>query len=1063
MPWNKHINGLKNLWFRRKVSAKDRSGGRPPSRLRAWLGVEALERRDLLSTLNLGPQPLLVAAGNYSLNAAQFAVTLSSPNTQTISVNYGTSDGTAVAGVDYTATGGTLTFLPGQSSESFSVPVLSDGINALNKTFSVTLSNPQGPTGTAIVTGQATATILDDVVPSLWVESPTVTKGVGTVTVNVHLTEAYSQPITVYCATAGNTTTTLLTFQPGQTVAGFTVPIADNGIPGPTSTIAVSVSAAAANLAGTNRNHDFIYQIYSDVLRRPADAVGLGNLTKAMNQGETSLQVANGVLAGNEYRTSLVQGYYASYLGRAATAAELNSWLGKYPGQEAVQTSILASSEFFADAGNTNSGFIQAVYQDVLNRSPSSSELATWLADLAAGTTRSQVASMVVTGNEARSLVITYFYQSLLRRLPSTQELTNWLNQLNAAHPIAIENVKAALLGSSEYFGRMLGSTAQGTITVLDDNSTVSIQATTPSVSESGSGPGVFTITRAGDDSADLAVSYTLQGTAQSGRDFVAPPSFVVIPAGSYSATVNINLLDDGVPRAAKTVTVTLTWRGSPGYKVSSQSGQATLSITNSNPGLVVTPQTGNAIQLTESGVIDAYSVALSVQPTSYVSVGINAETSLWVDDDGGASQWAAFTLGFTPSDWNIPQVVTVGALQDSNAGRMHLGTVTMPVESPDPNYQGLTQTVTAQIDNVQPGDFNGDGSPDLVQIDVQDGTLQLALSSGTTLTNPAPTAVPSLANWTDILVADVNGDGRDDVVGRDRTTGAWQVALSTGTSFVVQNWQGAWDPTAAWTDVVVGDFTGDGRQDIAARNPVTGAWEVAISTGTQFVSSSWGGNWSPGVTYSDVVVGDFDGDGRDEIAGLDPAGNWVVALSTGTTFVTQTWGNWDPTVAWTDVRVGDFSGDGKDDIVGRRSSDGLLQMAVSTGAGFVNEAWGTAPTDWAAVQAVDLNQDGRTDLIGQPTPGGPWSSVFLSTGTAFLPQQTWAQPDGTPFYTALTWRGATVVDFGEPARATLQAFNQVRNTIAMQFYQGFMKGTQATLETQAGNDWEQAAAVRGC
>ena len=78
----------------------------------------------------------------------------------------------------------------------------------------------------------------------------------------------------------------------------------------------------------------------------------------------------------------------------------------------------------------------------------------------------------------------------------------------------------------------------------------------------------------------------------------------------------------------------------------------------------------------------------------------------------------------------------------------MHLGTVTMPVESPDPNYQGLTQTVTAQIDNVQPGDFNGDGSPDLVQIDVQDGTLQLALSSGTTLTNPAPTAVPSLANW---------------------------------------------------------------------------------------------------------------------------------------------------------------------------------------------------------------------------------------------------------------------------------------------------------------------------
>src|SRR5262249_36995639 len=72
-----------------------------------------------------------------------------------------------------------------------------------------------------------------------------------------------------------------------------------------------------------------------------------------------------------------------------------------------------------------------------------------------------------------------------------------------------------------------------------------------------------------------------------------------------------------------------------------------------------------------------------------------------------------------------------------------------------------------------------------------------------------------------------------------------------------------------------------------------------------------------------------------------------------------------------------------------------------------------------------------------------------------------WPKSDGsTPFFTPLTWHGATSVDFNGPTRATLQAYNQVRNTVQMQFYPGLMKGAQATLETKEGNDWDQAAAM---
>src|SRR5207249_4373521 len=128
-------------------------------------------------------------------------------------------------------------------------------------------------------------------------------------------------------------------------------------------------------------------------------------------------------------------------------------------------------------------------------------------------------------------------------------------------------------------------------------------------------------------------------------------------------------------------------------------------------------------------------------------------------------------------------------------------------ISSTDTQYQGLPAVVlTAQIDSVLSGDFNGDQMPDLVQVDRVKGTLQVAQSTGTTLAQPSLVPLPGLVNWKDnsIVVADVNGDGRADVVGRDRTSGALQVARSTGSAFALENW-GSWDPAVTWTDLQVG------------------------------------------------------------------------------------------------------------------------------------------------------------------------------------------------------------------------------------------------------------------
>ena len=73
-----------------------------------------------------------------------FAVTLNRAAARDVSVDYATEDGTAAAGADYTATSGTLTFAPGETAKTVSVPLLDDSIDEGKETFRLKLSNPRG-------------------------------------------------------------------------------------------------------------------------------------------------------------------------------------------------------------------------------------------------------------------------------------------------------------------------------------------------------------------------------------------------------------------------------------------------------------------------------------------------------------------------------------------------------------------------------------------------------------------------------------------------------------------------------------------------------------------------------------------------------------------------------------------------------------------------------------------------------------------------------------------------------------------------------------------------------
>ena len=133
-------------------------------------GLNGVVQTNSLQTVTIhdGSAPQIAIAGTASVNESQTSatvnVTRSGSTTATVSVNYATSNATAVAGSDYTAVTGTLTWSPGDPDvKTITIPLLGDTIVEGNESFTVALSNPVG--GATLSSASSTVTIIDDDAP----------------------------------------------------------------------------------------------------------------------------------------------------------------------------------------------------------------------------------------------------------------------------------------------------------------------------------------------------------------------------------------------------------------------------------------------------------------------------------------------------------------------------------------------------------------------------------------------------------------------------------------------------------------------------------------------------------------------------------------------------------------------------------------------------------------------------------------------------------------------------------------------------------------------------------
>ena len=152
---------------------------------------------------NEGPPALVVLDGSATEGAGpvSLSVIMTSGSVTTQTVDYATSDGSATAGSDYTATSGTLTFTTGQTSKTIPVTLIDDALNEADETFTVTLSNAT----VALTDATATGTIFDDdPEPSVSIADASASEAAGQVGFTISISAVSGQEVDVdYTTTDG--------------------------------------------------------------------------------------------------------------------------------------------------------------------------------------------------------------------------------------------------------------------------------------------------------------------------------------------------------------------------------------------------------------------------------------------------------------------------------------------------------------------------------------------------------------------------------------------------------------------------------------------------------------------------------------------------------------------------------------------------------------------------------------------------------------------------------------------------------------------------------------------
>jgi hypothetical protein len=285
--------------------------------------------------------------------------------------------------------------------------------------------------------------------------------------------------------------------------------------------------------------------------------------------------------------------------------------------------------------------------------------------------------------------------------------------------------------------------------------------------------------------------------------------------------------------------------------------------------------------------------------------------------------------------------------------------------------------------DAVAVGDFNGDGKLDLAIGNISGNAITTYSGNGNgtfTLRGTVSVSAP-----VSIAVADLNGDRRADLVVASGTYGS-----ITGQSVAVLlgNGDGSFRTPVNYATgpspygVVIGDFNGDGKPDLAVVNGDNNSVSILLGVGN--------GTFITAVTYvvgaypDAIASGDFNGDGKLDLAvGNDFSNDVSILLGKGDgTFAAAI--SFPAGSGPSSVAVADFNGDGWADLAVSNRFDNSVVVLMGNGDGtFQSGLTFSAGAHPNAIVAKDLNRDGKPDLV---TANAYDNTVSIFTNTATFP-----------------------------------------------------------------------------
>ena len=383
------------------------------------------------------------------------------------------------------------------------------------------------------------------------------------------------------------------------------------------------------------------------------------------------------------------------------------------------------------------------------------------------------------------------------------------------------------------------------------------------------------------------------------------------------------------------------------------------------------------------SGAVEGYYVIAARNGASPELQGVSSGTQATVTAAFGDTltvQVAAFDATGTAGPLSSPSnTLAFHAIPTTGGGGTTTTDPPPTTNSGDPGTQPPGGTTVPPHVAVR-FDFTGDGVSDLLMHGNNGDLTVWEMQGRQVLRHLSLAQLP--APWRLEEPGDFDGDGTSDLLWRNTDTGqliVWLVragVVASGAGLDLA------DVTKDWTVVARGDFDGDGRDDIALAHPQQNLVDLVHLNGSQVVSRET--HSAPGARWHMIAAPDADGDGIPEILweNLDTHAlsiEWVSAPGQAVPLAA-------PAGDWRVLGAGDLDGDGRDDLLMRQPSTGLVMGWLLDGNRVTPSGWQAAPEKSSSYRGLgDFDGDGLADAFWLHTNGTVeiWSSTEDGMGVA--------------------------------------------------------------------------------